>query len=88
MGYLFCYCVHKIKIWLMRFLANATFSRSQKSHKARTLCNWSYKFSMKKRPEKDSKDSYHIKLTNSDFSKSIYIDLKCPKMVLMQSVGQ
>ena len=29
--------------------------------------NWSYKFSMKKRPEKDSKDSYHIKLTNSDF---------------------
>jgi hypothetical protein len=22
----------------MRFLANATFSRSQKSHKARTLC--------------------------------------------------
>ena len=25
MGYLFCYCVHKMKIWLMRFLANATF---------------------------------------------------------------
>ena len=30
MGYLFCLCVHKIWIWLMRFLANATFSRSQK----------------------------------------------------------
>ena len=38
MGYLFCYCLHKIKIWLMQFLANATFSRSQQSHKARTLC--------------------------------------------------
>ena len=24
--------VHKIKIWLMRFLANATFSRPQKLH--------------------------------------------------------
>ena len=36
-GYLFCYCVHKIKIWLMQFLANAIFFRSQKSHKARTL---------------------------------------------------
>ena len=38
MGYLFCYCVHKIKILLMRFFANANFSRSQKQHKARTLC--------------------------------------------------
>ena len=37
MGYLFCQCVHQLKIWLMRFLANATFSRSQKSHLARTL---------------------------------------------------
>ena len=25
MGYLFCYCVHKIKILLIRFLANANF---------------------------------------------------------------
>ena len=25
MGYLSCYCVHKIKILLMRFLANANF---------------------------------------------------------------
>ena len=38
MGYLFCYCVHKMKILLMRFLASANFSRSQKQHKARTLC--------------------------------------------------
>ena len=27
-------------IFLMRFLANASFFRSQKSHKARTLCNF------------------------------------------------
>ena len=39
MGYLFCYLIHKIKIWLMRFFPNANFSRSQKSQKARTLCN-------------------------------------------------
>ena len=35
---IFCYCHLKIKIWLMWLLANATFSRSQNSHKARTLC--------------------------------------------------
>ena len=29
-AYLFCYCIHKIKILLMQFLANANFSRSQK----------------------------------------------------------
>ena len=29
-------------ICLMRFLANATFSRSQKSHKARTLCTYCF----------------------------------------------
>ena len=40
MGYLFCYCIHNIKIWLMRFLPNTNFSKSQKSHKARTLCIW------------------------------------------------
>jgi hypothetical protein len=28
----------------MRFLANATFSRSQKSHKARTLCRYKNDF--------------------------------------------
>ena len=42
MGYLFCYCVHKMKILLMRFLANANFSRSQKQHKARTPCRYSF----------------------------------------------
>ena len=26
----FCYCVHKRKIWLMRFLANANFFQVQK----------------------------------------------------------
>jgi hypothetical protein len=30
MGYSFCYCVHKIKLLLMQFLDNASFSRSQK----------------------------------------------------------
>ena len=30
LGYLFCYCVHKTKILLMRFLANGTFSEVPK----------------------------------------------------------
>ena len=34
----FSYCDHQVIICLMRFLANATFYRSQKSHQARTLC--------------------------------------------------
>ena len=38
-GYLFHYS-DLWKICLMPFLANATFSRSQKSHKARTLCTF------------------------------------------------
>ena len=36
--HLFCYCNHQVKICLMQFLANATLSRSQKSHQARSLC--------------------------------------------------
>ena len=34
----FVTAIIKVKICLMRFLANATFSRSQKLHKTRTLC--------------------------------------------------
>ena len=44
----FSYCDHQVIICLMRFLANATFYRSQKSHQARTLCSYIIPFSFKK----------------------------------------
>ena len=67
MGYLFCYCVHKIKILLMRFFANAIFSRSQKQHKARTLCSCHRESSntfQKKRKKKPKKviEFFQIKI--------------------------
>ena len=67
MGYLFCYCVHKMKILLMRFLAYANFSRSQKQHKARTLCNCKMHFRLK---QKDSSKMFSIKIVKEKRKKT------------------
>ena len=73
MGHIFCYCVHKIEILLMRFLANATFSRFQKQHKARTLCTATEMLTL----SDDTIFRLNCNITNPSFFVNLHSSLYC-----------